>query len=61
VIGAGNHQWPRGECLQCDHRGPPKTVGDRPDFTIELAAGSEDGVILPMVEAIGGLGDRHAQ
>ena len=36
-------------------------AGDRPDFTIEIAADRETGVILRLVESIGGETTRHAQ
>ena len=47
--------------LQCDHPRTTETAGDRPDFIIELAADRETGVILRLVESIGGAVTRHAQ
>jgi hypothetical protein len=61
VIGAEIISGREAIVLQCDHPRTTETVGDRPDFTIELAADRETGVILRLVESIGGLVTRHAQ
>lgn len=47
--------------LQCDH---PRTVvlaGDRPDHRIEIAVDRQMGVIVRLVETIGGQVTRHAE
>ncbi len=46
--------------LRCDHPRATEMVGDRPDFTIEIAADRETGVILRLVELIGGVTTRNA-
>jgi hypothetical protein len=46
--------------LQCDHPRTTEMVGDRPDFRIEIAVDRETGVILRLVESIGGITTRHA-
>jgi hypothetical protein len=47
--------------LQCDHPRTTEMVGDRPDFRIVIAADRETGVILRLVESIGGSTTREAQ
>ena len=46
--------------LQCDHPRTIEMVGDRPDFRIDIAVDRETGVILRLVEAIGGATTRSA-
>ncbi len=45
--------------LQCDHPRTTEMVGDRPDFSIQIAADRETGVILSLLESIGGVTTRH--
>ena len=47
--------------LQCDHPRTTEVVGDRPDFQISIAADRETGVILRLVESMGGVVTRHAE
>lgn len=47
--------------LQCDHPRTTEIVGDRPDFRIEIAADRETGVVLRLVESIGGVTTRYAR
>lgn len=47
--------------LRCDHPRTTELVGDRPDFRIELAVDRETGVILRLVESIGGVTTRDAR
>ena len=46
--------------LTCDHPRTTELAGDRPDFHISLAVDRETGVILQLVETIGGLTTRQA-
>ena len=46
--------------LQCDHPRTTEMVGDRPDFRIDLAVDRETGLILRLVESIGGATTRRA-
>jgi len=47
--------------LECDHPRTTELAGDRPDFHISIAADRETGVILRLVETIGGRVTRHAE
>jgi len=47
--------------LECDHPRTTELAGDRPDFHISIAADRETGVILRLVETIGGTVTRDAQ
>ena len=47
--------------LQCDHPRTTEMVGDRPDFRIDLAVDRETGIILRLVESIGGVTTRDAR
>lgn len=47
--------------LQCDHPRTTEMVGDRPDFRIAISVDRETGVILRLVESIGGLTTRDAR
>lgn len=47
--------------LTCDHPRTIEIAGDRPDHTIELAVDRATGVILRLVETIGGSVTRHAE
>jgi hypothetical protein len=46
--------------LTCDHPRTIEIAGDRPDHTIELAVDRATGLILRLVETIGGAVTRHA-
>jgi hypothetical protein len=46
--------------LTCDHPRTIEIAGDRPDHAIELAVDRATGVILRLVETIGGAVTRHA-
>jgi outer membrane lipoprotein-sorting protein len=46
--------------LECDHPRTTELAGDRPDLHISLAVDRETGVILRLVETIGGLTTRQA-
>ena len=47
--------------LECDHPRATELAGDRPDFHISIAVDRETGVILRLVETIGGIVTRDAQ
>ena len=46
--------------LECDHPRTTRLPGDRPDFRISIAVDRETGVILRLVESIGGSVSRQA-
>ena len=46
--------------LECDHPRTTELAGDRPDFHISIAVDRETGVILRLVETIGGMVTRDA-
>jgi len=46
--------------LECDHPRTTELAGDRPDFHISIAVDRETGVILRLVETIGGIVTRDA-
>ena len=60
VIGAEVVDGREAIVLQCDHPRTIELVGDRPDFRIVIAADRETGVILRLVETIGGVTTRNA-
>ena len=47
--------------VECDHPRTTEVVADRPDFHIQVAVDRADGVILRLVETIGGEVTRHAE
>jgi hypothetical protein len=47
--------------LECDHPRTTEIAGDRPDFHISIAVDRETGVILRLIESIGGTITRHAE
>jgi hypothetical protein len=47
--------------LECDHPRTTELAGDRPDFHISLAVDRDTGVILRLVESIGGAVTRDAR
>jgi hypothetical protein len=47
--------------LECDHPRTTELAGDRPDFHISIAVDRETGVILQLIETIGGIVTRDAQ
>jgi hypothetical protein len=47
--------------LECDHPRTTELPGDRPDFHISIAVDRETGVILRLIESIGGGVTRHAE
>jgi hypothetical protein len=47
--------------LECDHPRTTELPGDRPDFHISIAVDRDTGVILRLVESIGGAVTRHAE
>lgn len=47
--------------LDCEHPRTTELAGDRPDFAIRIAVDRETGVILRLVETIGGQVTRHAE
>ena len=47
--------------LECDHPRTIELAGDRPDFHIAIAVDRETGVIVRLVETIGGVVTRHAE
>ncbi len=47
--------------LECDHPRTTELPGDRPDFHISIAVDRDTGVILRLVESIGGVVTRDAQ
>ena len=46
--------------LECDHPRTTEVAGDRPDFRIAIAVDRETGVILRLIESIGGVVTRDA-
>ena len=46
--------------LECDHPRTTKLAGDRPDFHISIAVDRETGVILRLIQSIGGVVTREA-
>lgn len=46
--------------LECDHPRTIQLAGDRPDHRISIAVDRETGVILRLIESIGGTETRHA-
>ena len=51
---------PEAILLECDHPRTTELAGDRPDFHISLAVDRDTGVILQLVETIGGIVTRDA-
>ena len=47
--------------LGCDHPRTTELAGDRPDFSIWIAVDRDTGVVLRLVESIGGDVTRHAE
>jgi hypothetical protein len=47
--------------LECDHPRTTELAGDRPDFHISIAVDRETGVILQLIETIGGVVTRDAK
>ena len=47
--------------IECDHPRTIELAADRPDFHIQVAVDREDGVILRLIESIGGTVTRHAE
>ena len=47
--------------LECDHPRTIELAGDRPDFHISIAVDRDTGVIVRLVESIGGAVTRHAE
>jgi hypothetical protein len=47
--------------LECDHPRTTELPGDRPDFRLSIAVDRDTGVILRLVESIGGDVTRHAE
>jgi hypothetical protein len=47
--------------LSCDHPRTVEVSGDRPDFRIDLAIDRQTGLILQLVETIGGEQTRRAE
>jgi len=47
--------------LECDHPRTTELAGDRPDFHISIAVDRDTGVVLRLVESIGGAVTRHAE
>jgi hypothetical protein len=47
--------------VECDHPRTIEMAADRPDFHIQVAVDRSDGVILRLVETIGGAVTRHAE
>lgn len=47
--------------VECDHPRTTEVEADRPDFHIQLAVDRADGVILRLVETVGGESTRHAE
>jgi hypothetical protein len=47
--------------LECDHPRTTELAGDRPDFHISIAVDRDTGVILRLIESIGGEVTRHAE
>jgi hypothetical protein len=46
--------------VECDHPRTTEVAADRPDFHIQIAADRADGVILRLIETIGGVVTRRA-
>jgi hypothetical protein len=61
VTGEGTVAGREAVFVECDHPRATEMVGDRPDFHISLAVDRETGVILRLVETIGGVVTRDAE
>ncbi len=61
VIGAEVTDGREAIVLQCDHPRTIEMVGDRPDFRIQVAVDRDTGIILRLVESIGGATTREAR
>lgn len=48
-------------CLECDHPRATEVTADRPDFHLSVAVDRETGVILRLIESIGGHQTRRAE
>ena len=57
VIGAEVVSGREAVLLQCDHPRTTEVAGDRPDFQISIAVDRETGVILRLIESMGGTDD----
>jgi hypothetical protein len=55
VVGAEVVSGREAVVLQCDHPRTTEVIGDRPDFQISIAADRETGVILRLIESMGGV------
>jgi hypothetical protein len=47
--------------LRCDHPRTTELAGDRPDFRLDIGVDRETGVIVRLIETIGGTVTRHAE
>jgi hypothetical protein len=47
--------------LRCEHPRTMELAGDRPDFRLEIGVDRETGVIVRLIETIGGVVARHAE
>jgi hypothetical protein len=61
VTGTGIVAGREAVLLECDHPRTTELAGDRPDFDISLAVDRDTGVIVRLVETIGGTTTRHAE
>jgi hypothetical protein len=61
VIGAEVIEGREAIVLQCDHPRTTEMGSDRPDFRIDIATDRETGIILRLVESIGGATTRLAR
>jgi hypothetical protein len=61
VIGSEVVSGREAVALQCDHPRTTEMIGDRPEFQISIAADRETGVILRLIESMGGVVTRHAE
>lgn len=61
VIGAEVVSNREAVVLQCDHPRSTEAVGDRPDYRISIAVDRETGVVVRLLESMGGLVTREAE
>ena len=61
VSGSGIVAGREAVLLECDHPRTTELPSDRPDFHISIAVDRDTGVILRLVESIGGVITRHAE
>lgn len=59
--GSGGSAGREAIILRCDHPRATEIAGDRPDFRLEIGVDRETGVIVRLIQTIGGRVARHAE